>query len=44
MFEVNEDGKVGGRSLVDFLWGEVVTEVGTCDEMLDERDVGKLEV
>ena len=44
MFEVNEDGKVEGRSLLEFLWVEVGADVGSCDGMSDGRDVVKLEV
>ena len=43
MFEGNEDGKVERRSLVEFLWLEVGTEVGPCDRMSYGRDVVKLE-
>ena len=43
MFEGNEDGKVGERSLVDLMWVEVGTEVGPCDGMSDGRDFGKME-
>ena len=43
MFEVNEDGKVEGRSLVYFLWLEVGTEVGPCDGISDRRYAGKLD-
>ena len=44
MFEGNEDGKVEGRTFLDLLWVEVVTEVGPCDGMSDGRGIGKLEV
>ena len=43
MLEGNEYGKVEGRSFVDLLWAEIGTEVGLCDGMSAERDVGKLE-
>ena len=43
VFEVNEDGKVEDRSIVDFLWVKVGTDVDTCDGMSDGRDFGKLE-
>ena len=32
MFEVNEYGNVESGSLVELLWGKVITEVGPCDE------------
>ena len=43
MFEGNKYGKVEGRSLVEFLWVEVGTEVGPCDGISYGMDVGKLE-
>ena len=42
MFEVNEYGKVDGRSFVEFLWVKVGTEVGPCGGISAGRDVGKL--
>ena len=35
---------VEGRSLIEFLWIEVETEVGPCDGMSYGRNVRKLEV
>ena len=43
MFEINEDGKVEVRSIVEFMWLEVGTELGPCDGMSNGRDVGKQE-
>ena len=35
MSYVNEDGKVEGRSCVEFLSVEIGTELGPCDGLLD---------
>ena len=43
MFKLNSYDKVDLRSLVEFLWIEVGTEVVSCDRISDERYVGKLE-
>ena len=42
MFEENEDGKVEGRSLVEFLWDEVGTELGPCGGISDGIDIGEM--
>ena len=42
MLEGNEDAQVYGRSLVEFLWVEVGTDLDPCDGMSDGRDVVKL--
>ena len=42
MFEVNEYGKVDGRSFVEFLWVKVGTEVGPCIGISDGTNVGKM--
>ena len=43
MFEVNEYGKVGGRSLVDFLWVEIRTQLGFSDDMFYGNEDGQVE-
>ena len=44
MFEENEDVKVEGRALVEFIWVEVGTELSPCDGMSYGRDDRKVEV
>ena len=44
MFEGNEDGKVEGRSLVEFLWVDFGTELDPCDGITDGGDVVKMGV
>ena len=44
MFKGNQDGNIGGGSIMEFLWVEVGTGVSPCDGISDGKDVGKLEV
>ena len=43
IFEGNEYGKVEVSSTIEFMWVKVGTEVGPCDGMEDQRDVGNMD-